>query len=135
MKVLSVAEKPSVAKEIANILSRGQYATKDGASRYNRIFEFQRHHEQRPCTMLVTSVIGHLKEMDFPENYGASWRFMRREASAAPRASSWLAPLAAGAVTCNRVPLEEWPLLCTHTRAATPTACISLPVPVHRRRT
>lgn len=27
MKVLNVAEKPSVAKEIANILSEGQYRT------------------------------------------------------------------------------------------------------------
>ena len=33
MKILSVAEKPSVAKEIANILSRGQYVSRDGASR------------------------------------------------------------------------------------------------------
>jgi DNA topoisomerase-3 len=70
MKILSVAEKPSVAKEIANILSRGQYVSRDGASRYNRVFEFQRHHEQRQCTMLVTSVIGHLKELAFPENFG-----------------------------------------------------------------
>ena len=61
-RALSVAEKPSVAKELANILSNGQARSREGASRYNRIFEFQCPLDNGQCTMLVTSVVGHLME-------------------------------------------------------------------------
>ena len=61
-KVLSVAEKPSVAKELANILSNGQARRREGASPYNKIFEFQCPLDNGQCTMLVTSVVGHLME-------------------------------------------------------------------------
>ena len=40
-RALSVAEKPSVAKELAHILSNGQAQRREGASPYNKIFEFQ----------------------------------------------------------------------------------------------
>jgi DNA topoisomerase III len=39
-KVLNVAEKNDVAKTIAEILSRGRYNRRDGASVYNKIYEF-----------------------------------------------------------------------------------------------
>lgn len=73
-RVLSVAEKPSVAKELANILCRndlagGRYATHNGPSVYNKVFEFQIVFEGSACTMLITSVAGHLMETDFDERY------------------------------------------------------------------
>ena len=61
-RALSVAEKPSVAKELANILSNGQAHRREGASPYNKIFEFQCPLDNGQCTMLVTSVVGHLME-------------------------------------------------------------------------
>eukprot|EP00899_Mesostigma_viride_P001798 jgi/Mesvir1/11619/Mv00025-RA.1 len=68
-RVLNVAEKPSVAKELAIILSRGQFSTRDGFSQYNRIFTFQYAIRGVPCEMVVTSVTGHLMEIDFIERY------------------------------------------------------------------
>ena len=61
-RALSVAEKPSVAKELAHILSNGQARRREGASPYNKIFEFQCPLDNGQCTMLVTSVVGHLME-------------------------------------------------------------------------
>ena len=57
-----MAEKPSVAKELAHILSNGQARRREGASPYNKIFEFQCPLDNGQCTMLVTSVVGHLME-------------------------------------------------------------------------
>ncbi|XP_073225379.1 DNA topoisomerase 3-alpha isoform X2 [Cicer arietinum] len=68
--VLNVAEKPSVAKSVANILSRNQgLRVRDGRSRYNRIFEFNYTIRGQPCHMLFTSVIGHLMELEFEDRY------------------------------------------------------------------
>ena len=65
-KALSVAEKPSVAKELANILSNGQCRRRDGASVYNKVFELQCPLDNAQCNMLVTSVTGHLMEVPPP---------------------------------------------------------------------
>lgn len=68
--VLNVAEKPSVAKSVASILSRNQgLRVRDGRSRYNRIFEFNYTIRGQPCQMLFTSVLGHLMELDFDDRY------------------------------------------------------------------
>ncbi|MCI04549.1 DNA topoisomerase 3-alpha-like [Trifolium medium] len=68
--VLNVAEKPSVAKSVSNILSRNQgLRVRDGRSRYNRIFEFNYTIRGQPCNMLFTSVIGHLMELEFDDRY------------------------------------------------------------------
>lgn len=58
---LNVAEKPSVAKEMANVLSGGNCRTQQSLSRFNPVFEFT----FRGNTMLVTSVAGHLIDNDF----------------------------------------------------------------------
>ena len=39
-KVLNVAEKNDVAKTISEMLARGRYNRRDGASVYNKIYEF-----------------------------------------------------------------------------------------------
>lgn len=70
IKVLNVAEKPSVAKSVAGILSQNQgLRIREGRSRYNKIFEFNYSIRGQPCHMLMTSVTGHLMELEFDERY------------------------------------------------------------------
>ena len=61
-KVLIVAEKPSVAKSIAEHLSGGRFRTRRGQSRANQIFEFIKWFgpAQQKCKLMVTSVVGHI---------------------------------------------------------------------------
>lgn len=70
MKVLNVAEKPSVAKAVATILSRNQgLRVREGRSRYNKLFEFNYSIRGQHCQMVVTSVIGHLMELEFEDRF------------------------------------------------------------------
>ncbi|XP_012489371.1 DNA topoisomerase 3-alpha isoform X2 [Gossypium raimondii] len=70
IKVLNVAEKPSVAKSVSGFLSRNQaLRVRDGRSRYNRIFEFNYSIRGQPCHMLFTSVTGHLMELEFEDRF------------------------------------------------------------------
>ncbi|WOK95806.1 DNA topoisomerase 3-alpha isoform X2 [Canna indica] len=71
IRVLNVAEKPSVAKAVAEILSRsgGGMQSRVGRSRYNRIFEFEYAIGAQACHMLVTSVTGHLMELEFDDRF------------------------------------------------------------------
>ena len=69
VRALSVAEKPSVARELAQILSNGGSQQRDGPSRYNKIFTFNCTLDNAPCEMMVTSVTGHLMEMEFDSAY------------------------------------------------------------------
>ncbi|KAI3900876.1 hypothetical protein MKW92_037886 [Papaver armeniacum] len=78
-RVLNVAEKPSVAKAVSEILSNKRFSTREGRSRYNKIFEFEYtiygkivrgiKEPDQLCHMSFTSVTGHLMEMDFEERY------------------------------------------------------------------
>ena len=68
-KALHVAEKPSVAKELAAILSNKTHQTRRGCSQFNQLFEFNGTLENQPCAMVVTSVLGHLMEMEFDEQH------------------------------------------------------------------
>jgi DNA topoisomerase-3 len=69
-KVLSVAEKPSVAKELARIISKGTSTTRNGFSQYNRLFDISRCDFQgRNVSMTMTSVTGHMMETDFTSNH------------------------------------------------------------------
>lgn len=72
LRALNVAEKPSAAKEISNILSRGSASSRPGRSQYNRIFEFQfdfRNENATGVQMAMTSLSGHLMNMDFAGHY------------------------------------------------------------------
>lgn len=67
MRVLCVAEKPSIAKEIARILSHGGYDSRAGSHKYCRNFDFP--YRLGPplggngdASFTVTSVLGHLTE-------------------------------------------------------------------------
>ncbi|XP_075514704.1 DNA topoisomerase 3-alpha isoform X2 [Primulina tabacum] len=73
MRALNVAEKPSVAKAVAGILSKnpasGGLRVRDGRSRFNRIFEFNYPIQNQQFQMAFTSVTGHLMEIEFEERY------------------------------------------------------------------
>ncbi|CAK9208461.1 unnamed protein product [Sphagnum troendelagicum] len=69
VRVLNVAEKPSVAKSVAGILSHNNLRVRNGRSPYNKIFEFSYSIGAQPCDMLMTSVTGHLMELDFEDQY------------------------------------------------------------------
>ncbi|XP_047970026.1 DNA topoisomerase 3-alpha isoform X1 [Salvia hispanica] len=73
IRALNVAEKPSVAKQVAGILSKnpssGGMRTRDGRSRYNRIFEFNCVVRSQLIQMSFTSVTGHLMELEFDDRY------------------------------------------------------------------
>eukprot|EP00954_Amorphochlora_amoebiformis_P028536 1391835-Amorphochlora_amoeboformis.AAC.2 len=69
-RVLSVAEKPSVARKIAQIMARGGHIdNRGGPSKYNRIFEFNMRLGGQDIRMVVTSVTGHLMEVAFAEGF------------------------------------------------------------------
>jgi len=94
-KVLSVAEKPSIAREISRILSNGQsqkvcsallfafrrrrieknfpFLQRNGISQYNHCFDFVCTVGNVTYDMVVTSVTGHLTEVNFPNAY-RGWR-------------------------------------------------------------
>lgn len=71
--VLNVAEKPSVARAIADSLAGGSATKRAGKSQFNPIHEFQYKLNGRNCRMVVTSVSGHLLETDFPEPFNRQW--------------------------------------------------------------
>ena len=79
VRILNVAEKPSVAKEVSKVLcgNRGGGVTsRAGVSEYNRIFEFMNPfpiNNRHNCAMKFTSVLGHLMNYDFIEQEYKSW--------------------------------------------------------------
>ena len=68
--VLCVAEKPSLAAAIAGFLSDGQHVTRKGGA--TDVHELQRRFHGRPAKFKVTSVKGHVFNLDFEQAYN-SW--------------------------------------------------------------
>ncbi|KAJ2769003.1 DNA topoisomerase 3-alpha, partial [Coemansia nantahalensis] len=87
MRILCVAEKPSQAKAVVQILSQGQSGTREGCSRYNKNYDFQYRVAGTFVQATMTSVLGHVVEIDFPQT-------MRRWQSCNP-ASLFSAPIVA----------------------------------------
>ena len=73
--ILSVAEKPSVAKSLAEIISQQgtNFSTRNGFSPYNKIFEVMTQFQGQPCKMVITSVLGHMMELKTDDAYKGSW--------------------------------------------------------------
>ena len=68
--ILSVAEKPSVAKELANIIGQGRASRRNGASPYNPMFDINGcEWRGGQANMIITSVTGHLMEIEFEAAY------------------------------------------------------------------
>lgn len=79
MKILSVAEKPSVARELANIIGGGNARRRNGFSQYNHLFDIDHcQMKGQPASMTITSVLGHLMGLEFDENY-QKWQSCRPE--------------------------------------------------------
>ncbi|KAG7195628.1 DNA topoisomerase [Scheffersomyces spartinae] len=71
VRVLCVAEKPTIARQVSGVLSGGSFRTRNGKSKYNKNFEFTYNFGQWGYAQVVmTSVSGHLLLIDFPSNYG-----------------------------------------------------------------
>lgn len=69
-KILCVAEKPSIAKAVANHLSNSVQVHQTGAKyNVNYEFEFQFSPPWGFCKVVMTSVAGHLISTDFAERY------------------------------------------------------------------
>lgn len=69
MRVLNVAEKNDAAKNIAELLSQGRHQRREGLSKYNKIYEFDYRIFNNTCRMVMTSVSGHLLNLDFVSGY------------------------------------------------------------------
>lgn len=71
MKILCVAEKPSAAKEILKGLSQGNHTSnRPGKDKYCRNYDLEYNWQNYGFVqMTITSVRGHLNEIDFPERY------------------------------------------------------------------
>lgn len=63
-----MAEKPSVAKSICEHLCKAKNGIRKYASvaQYNPVFEFYYKIRKQPVSMIVTSVLGHIKNYQFP---------------------------------------------------------------------
>jgi|SRR6202035_60020 DNA topoisomerase III len=73
MKILCVAEKPSIAKAVAQILSGGAFQASNTRINYIKNYKFTcRFPEWGQCDVVFTSVAGHLTAADFDEPY-RSW--------------------------------------------------------------
>ena len=68
-KVLNVAEKNDAAKNIANIMSGGRANRREGFSQFNKIYEFDYMVQGQPAEMVMTSLSGHLLNMEFAPQY------------------------------------------------------------------
>nr|XP_019008510.1 DNA topoisomerase III [Kwoniella pini CBS 10737]OCF47291.1 DNA topoisomerase III [Kwoniella pini CBS 10737] len=74
MKVLCVAEKPSIAKSITEILSGGRWDTRNSPHQYIRNYDFDYNlppplGRGRSTPFTVTAVLGHLMSIDFGEDH------------------------------------------------------------------
>lgn len=73
--ILAVAEKPSVAKELTAIIAKQppERLRRAGFSQYNHIFDIDHClFKGEPARMRMTSVLGHMMELEFDANY-RSW--------------------------------------------------------------
>ncbi|XP_028400889.1 DNA topoisomerase 3-alpha-like [Dendronephthya gigantea] len=70
-RVLNVAEKNDAAKEIARVMSRGANSRREGVSRFNKIYEYHYNLFGRQCEMTMTSLSGHMMEIEFFPGYQA----------------------------------------------------------------
>ncbi|XP_032591611.1 DNA topoisomerase 3-alpha isoform X2 [Drosophila grimshawi] len=69
MKFLNVAEKNDAAKTIAGLLSGGSANRREGYSVYNKVYDFEAQVRGQNAKMVMTSVSGHLMQVDFLASY------------------------------------------------------------------
>ena len=69
LRVLCVAEKNDAAREISRLLSGNKTSKREGASKYNKIYEFSCQMLNSDARVAMTSVSGHLMALDFSINF------------------------------------------------------------------
>ncbi|KAI1126665.1 DNA topoisomerase [Nemania abortiva] len=71
MRVLCVAEKPSIAKAVAGHLSGGEVQTHNTPEKYikNYVFNYDFGRPWGKCQVTMTSVLGHITAAEFPPEY------------------------------------------------------------------
>ncbi|XP_013780332.2 DNA topoisomerase 3-alpha-like [Limulus polyphemus] len=69
VKILNVAEKNDAAKHLSEIMSKGRYKRREGLSKFNKIYEFEYYILNQKCAMMMTSVSGHLLNLEFVGAY------------------------------------------------------------------
>ncbi|KAI1297408.1 DNA topoisomerase [Mortierella claussenii] len=70
MRILCVAEKPTMSKSLAGILSNGNYASRNTNDQYTRNYDFSyRMPDSTMAHVVMTAVRGHLLSTDFPQRY------------------------------------------------------------------
>ncbi|KAK7743396.1 DNA topoisomerase [Diatrype stigma] len=76
MRVLCVAEKPSIAKAVAGHLSGGQFQSHNTPEKYikNYVFDYDFGRPWGRCSVTMTSVLGHLTSVEFPPEF-KSWQY------------------------------------------------------------
>ncbi|KAI5189727.1 hypothetical protein NECID01_0633, partial [Nematocida sp. AWRm77] len=67
MRVLNVAEKPSVARALADLLSGGTARSSPGKNKFCKNYTFEYCLEGAETQMVFTSVLGHLYSLGFKE--------------------------------------------------------------------
>lgn len=71
MKVLCVAEKPSISKNVSNILSGGNIRVRNSKNKYIKNYDFRfEFPEHGSCEVTMTSVMGHITNIDFSKDHG-----------------------------------------------------------------
>ncbi|CAO0798708.1 unnamed protein product [Mucor circinelloides] len=73
MHVLCVAEKPSVAKTLTEILSSSRYDTRPSADMYVKNFDFTYNLNNRPTRFTMTALRGHITELHFDGAIDRNW--------------------------------------------------------------
>ncbi|KAK6863961.1 DNA topoisomerase [Apiospora arundinis] len=76
MRILCVAEKPSIAKAVAEHLSGGRSETRNTRNKYIKNYVFDYDFGGQPwgnCSVTMTSVLGHITAVEFPSEY-KDWR-------------------------------------------------------------
>ncbi|KAJ3163200.1 DNA topoisomerase [Geranomyces michiganensis] len=71
--VLCVAEKPSIAKSVASLLSNGNVNSRNTQNKYIKNYCFGQTLNGQNCDVVMTAVLGHLMESDFLPEY-KNWR-------------------------------------------------------------
>ncbi|KAI0243784.1 DNA topoisomerase, partial [Massospora cicadina] len=99
MRVLCVAEKPSQAKEIAMKLSDATAVSRAGLDPYCRNYDFPLEWQGRRCEFVVTSVVGHVQELDFELKF--------RKWHACPPAALFTLPVHKGVAEGKRQVVEN----------------------------
>ena len=74
LSVLMVAEKPSIAKTIAESLSNNRFRTRKGESKFVSIHEFESNFMGQKASIKSTAVTGHVYARDFPKEYSDWYR-------------------------------------------------------------